>query len=186
MDSPQSLFALPCSQTQNRNVHRDRDHDADLQRVQESTTLGLTTNHAAGSPSDPGFKWNNVRYAALADLLEAKSRAAKPGNPEALELAELPDRSGTGPQWHVSVSRLGKRPRPADVRAALTGEKQPIPKGHRWADLAAPRMEGTELEKHYRDKLEPQDLADPALAIEVHTALDELARILGMPGLYDL
>ncbi|GGY98103.1 N-succinylarginine dihydrolase [Pseudoduganella plicata] len=42
------------------------------------------------------------------------------------------------------------------------------------------------VERHYRDKLEPQDLADPALAVEVHTALDELARILGMPGLYDL
>jgi succinylarginine dihydrolase len=42
------------------------------------------------------------------------------------------------------------------------------------------------VEKHYRDKLEPSDLADPQLAIEVHTALEELARILGMPGLYDL
>jgi len=42
------------------------------------------------------------------------------------------------------------------------------------------------VEKHYRDTLAPQDLADPALAIEVHTALEELARILGLPGLYDL
>ena len=42
------------------------------------------------------------------------------------------------------------------------------------------------VEKHYRDRLEPADLADPQLAIEVHTALEELSRILGMPGLYDL
>ncbi|MYN43486.1 N-succinylarginine dihydrolase [Pseudoduganella sp. FT93W] len=42
------------------------------------------------------------------------------------------------------------------------------------------------VEKHYRDRLEPADLADPALAIEVHTALEELSRILGLPGLYDL
>jgi succinylarginine dihydrolase len=41
------------------------------------------------------------------------------------------------------------------------------------------------VEKHYRDKLDPSDLADPALAIEVHTALEELSRILGLPGLYD-
>jgi len=41
------------------------------------------------------------------------------------------------------------------------------------------------VEKHYRDRLEPADLADPQLAIEVHTALEELSRILGLPGLYD-
>jgi succinylarginine dihydrolase len=42
------------------------------------------------------------------------------------------------------------------------------------------------VEKHYRDRLEPADLADPALAVEVRTALDELERLLGLPGLYDL
>lgn len=36
-----------------------------------------------------------------------------------LQMAELPSGKGTGPQWHVSVSRLGKRPRDIDVRAAL-------------------------------------------------------------------
>jgi succinylarginine dihydrolase len=39
--------------------------------------------------------------------------------------------------------------------------------------------------KHYRDRLEPQDLADPQLALEVHAALEELSRILGLPGLYE-
>lgn len=42
------------------------------------------------------------------------------------------------------------------------------------------------VEQYYRDRLEPADLADPALAIEVHTALEALSRILGLPGLYDL
>ncbi|HEY1230232.1 MAG TPA: N-succinylarginine dihydrolase, partial [Ramlibacter sp.] len=42
------------------------------------------------------------------------------------------------------------------------------------------------VEKHYRDHLEPQDLGDPQLAVEVHTALQELEQILGLPGLYDL
>lgn len=41
------------------------------------------------------------------------------------------------------------------------------------------------VEKHYRDRLAPQDLADPALALEIHAALEELARILQLPGLYD-
>ncbi len=41
----------------------------------------------------------------------------------------------------------------ADERAALTGEEQPIPNGHRWSDLANPQMEGVELEQHYRETL---------------------------------
>lgn len=40
--------------------------------------------------------------------------------------------------------------------------------------------------RHYRDRLAPADLADPSLAIEVRTALDELAGILGLPDLYAL
>ncbi|HEV7817003.1 MAG TPA: N-succinylarginine dihydrolase [Janthinobacterium sp.] len=41
------------------------------------------------------------------------------------------------------------------------------------------------VERHYRDRLEPADLADPALALEVHAALEELSLILNLPGLYD-
>jgi succinylarginine dihydrolase len=42
------------------------------------------------------------------------------------------------------------------------------------------------VEKHYRDRIEPKDLADPQLAIECAAALEDLTRILGLPGLYDL
>jgi succinylarginine dihydrolase len=42
------------------------------------------------------------------------------------------------------------------------------------------------VERHYRDQLAPRDLADPLLAIECAAALEELERILGLPGLYDL
>ncbi len=41
------------------------------------------------------------------------------------------------------------------------------------------------VDKHYRDRLAPDDLADPFLALEVQTALDELTTILGLPGLYE-
>ena len=41
------------------------------------------------------------------------------------------------------------------------------------------------VEQYYRDHLEPKDLADPQLAIECAAALEELTRILGLPGLYD-
>jgi len=40
------------------------------------------------------------------------------------------------------------------------------------------------VEKHYRDRLAPSDLADPQLAIEVNTALSDLSNILGLPDLY--
>jgi succinylarginine dihydrolase len=42
------------------------------------------------------------------------------------------------------------------------------------------------VERHYRDRIEPKDLSDPQLALECAAALEELTRILGLPGLYDL
>ncbi len=41
----------------------------------------------------------------------------------------------------------------ADERARLTGTPEPIPAGYRFADLAAPQMEGARLEEHYRETL---------------------------------
>jgi succinylarginine dihydrolase len=40
------------------------------------------------------------------------------------------------------------------------------------------------VEKHYRDRIEPKDLADPQLALECAGAMEELETILGLPGLY--
>jgi succinylarginine dihydrolase len=40
------------------------------------------------------------------------------------------------------------------------------------------------VEKHYRDRLTPDDLADPNLLIESRTALDELTRILHLGSIY--
>jgi succinylarginine dihydrolase len=42
------------------------------------------------------------------------------------------------------------------------------------------------VEKYYRDRIEPKDLADPLLAIECASAQEELERVLGLPGLYQL
>jgi type I restriction enzyme M protein len=41
----------------------------------------------------------------------------------------------------------------AEERAEMTGTKQPIPEGYRWADLSSPKMEGAKLEEHYRETL---------------------------------
>jgi succinylarginine dihydrolase len=40
------------------------------------------------------------------------------------------------------------------------------------------------VERHYRDSLTPDDLADPRLADETLTALDELTRLLGIGNVY--
>lgn len=40
------------------------------------------------------------------------------------------------------------------------------------------------VEQHYRDRLSPDDLADPMLAIEIQTAMEALTKILGLPDLY--
>lgn len=42
------------------------------------------------------------------------------------------------------------------------------------------------VERYYRDRLQPADLADPQLARECASALEALAQLLGLPGLYDL
>ncbi len=40
------------------------------------------------------------------------------------------------------------------------------------------------IERHYRDRLRPSDLADPAFLAETRTALDELTRILELGAIY--
>jgi succinylarginine dihydrolase len=40
------------------------------------------------------------------------------------------------------------------------------------------------IQKHYRDRLAPGDLADPKLLEESRGALDELTRILGLGSIY--
>ncbi len=41
------------------------------------------------------------------------------------------------------------------------------------------------VDRHYRDRLTPSDLADPAVAREGMTALDELTKLLGLGAVYD-
>jgi succinylarginine dihydrolase len=41
------------------------------------------------------------------------------------------------------------------------------------------------VERHHRDRLEPRDLADPALLDESRAALDELSGLLGLGSVYE-
>lgn len=64
----------------------------------------------------------------------------------------------------------------AEERAALTGRV--LLGDALYGELSA------WVERHYRDRLAPDDLADPQLADETLTALDELTRILQIGSVY--
>jgi succinylarginine dihydrolase len=70
-------------------------------------------------------------------------------------------------------------------RIRLNEEERAAVKARVFLDAAL----GADLEawirKHYRDRLAVRDLADPALARESMTALDELTQILGLGSVYD-
>lgn len=71
------------------------------------------------------------------------------------------------------------------LRIPLTERERSAVRGRVFFDAAL----GAELvhwvERHYRDRLEARDLADPLLLHEVRTALDELTRLLGLGSVYD-
>jgi len=80
--------------------------------------------------------------------------------------------------------RNGGGPACLRLRVALTqGETAAMHQGVIMTDALYQKLVAW-VGKHYRDRLAPADLADPALVLEVQTALDELTTILGLPGLY--
>ena len=82
--------------------------------------------------------------------------------------------------------RNGGGPACLRLRVALTeAEAQAMHQGVIMTDALYARLVAW-VERHYRDRLEPRDLADPQLAIECAQALEALMHILDLPGLYDL
>ena len=80
--------------------------------------------------------------------------------------------------------RNGGGPACLRLRVPMTAlEWSKVPRGVKFdADLHA-RLSAW-VEKHYRDRLLPGDLADPSLLRESRAALDELTGILGLAALY--
>ena len=71
------------------------------------------------------------------------------------------------------------------LRVAMTDAEHAALGGRVTFDAALDQALVAWVEKHYRDRLLPRDLADPALHREVMTALDELTRILELGTVYD-
>ncbi len=86
---------------------------------------------------------------------------------------------------HQSM-RNGGGPACLRLRVVLTAEQaQAMHPGIIFTEALYQRLVAW-VERHYRDRLALQDLADPALALEIATALESLSEILGLPGLYQL
>ena len=80
--------------------------------------------------------------------------------------------------------RNGGGPACLRLRVPLTTEeRQAIDARVFIDDMLATELEAW-IERHYRDRLAPADLADPALLDESRRALDELTRLLALPPVY--
>ncbi|NVK40580.1 MAG: N-succinylarginine dihydrolase [Oceanospirillaceae bacterium] len=76
---------------------------------------------------------------------------------------------------------------PACLRLRVVLSEEQLVAMHQGVLLDAPLYEqlGAWIMRHYRDRLTPDDLRDPALINESRTALDELTRILQLGSLYE-
>jgi succinylarginine dihydrolase len=115
--------------------------------------------------------------AAVARYLEALVNSGRSGNGAIDELVEFDLRQSM---------RNGGGPACLRLRVSLTDdEAAAMHQGVIMTEALYAKLVPWVV-RHYRDRLEPRDLADPQLAIECAGALEELERLLGLPGLYDL
>lgn len=71
------------------------------------------------------------------------------------------------------------------LRIPLTDEERDAVKARVFLDQALHADLVRWVERHYRDRMAADSLADPELLVEVRTALDELTRILRLGSIYD-
>lgn len=70
------------------------------------------------------------------------------------------------------------------LRVPMTPSEQDAVRARVFFDEALDRELEAWIERHYRDRLDARDLADPSLWREVATALDELTRVLDLGPIY--
>ena len=100
-------------------------------------------------------------------------------------------RAGGGPIDEVLVfdlrqsMRNGGGPACLRLRVPLRPDERAAVQGNVFGDVERADALDRWIDEHYRDRLAPADLADPALLDESRRALDALTRLLGLPALYD-
>jgi succinylarginine dihydrolase len=98
--------------------------------------------------------------------------------------------SGEGPIREVLTfdlrqsMRNGGGPACLRLRVVLKDDERTAIGARIWLDDALHAELLAWIERHYRDRLAPADLADPALLDEGRTALDELSRMLRLGSVY--
>lgn len=98
--------------------------------------------------------------------------------------------SGTGPIREVLTFDLkqsmqnGGGPACLRLRVALTAAERSAIAARIWLDDALHAELLAWVERHYRDRLAPSDLSDPALLTEGRRALDELSQLLQLGNVY--
>jgi succinylarginine dihydrolase len=80
--------------------------------------------------------------------------------------------------------RNGGGPACLRLRVALTADERAAIRANVFLDDALADALGTWIRRHYRDRLAPEDLGDPALLDESRRALDELSALLQLPSIY--
>jgi succinylarginine dihydrolase len=80
--------------------------------------------------------------------------------------------------------RNGGGPACLRLRVPLTAEERQSIDARVFLDDTLASELAAWIERHYRDRLAPADLADPALLDESRRALDELTRLLALPPVY--
>jgi succinylarginine dihydrolase len=80
--------------------------------------------------------------------------------------------------------RNGGGPACLRLRVELTAAERAAVTANVFLDDALAAALEAWIRKHYRDRLAPADLADPALLDESRRALDELTSLLRLPGVY--
>jgi succinylarginine dihydrolase len=81
--------------------------------------------------------------------------------------------------------RNGGGPACLRLRVVLTPAQRAAVHPGAWLEPARHAQLVAWVERHYRDRLEPDDLADPRLLDESRTALDRLTAILGLGAFYE-
>ena len=80
--------------------------------------------------------------------------------------------------------RNGGGPACLRLRVALTADERAAIRANVFLDDALADALDAWIRRHYRDRLAPEDLGDPALLEESRRALDELSTLLRLPAIY--
>lgn len=81
--------------------------------------------------------------------------------------------------------RNGGGPACLRLRVVLSPAEQAAVNPQCWIDASRAAQLSQWVDRHYRDRLTLDDLADPQLLAESRSALDELSRLLGLGSVYD-